>query len=730
MEIDRTSANTQQQLPIEEIARFPLPGMAFPGSICFSPDGKVLTYLFSPEFSLTRQLFAFDLSTREQRLLISPPEGGTTDQNVSPEEALRRERQRQREFGVTSYAWAKKANRLLIPLQGDIYVQDGEGAPLRKILDSQGTPALDPRFSPDGELVAYVQDAELYVISAQGGEPVQITHGARGTGKTNGLAEYIAQEEMHRFSGYWWSEDSRQIAFEEVDETHIPVYRIVHQGKDMTGPAAQEDHHYPFAGEQNAFVRLGVTSIAGGEPVWMDLGDERDIYLARVSWTPGGRLIAQVENREQSQLDLYVFDPQTGERTLLLRENSDVWINLHELFRPLKNGGFIWASERDGFRHLYRYDRDGNLVRQLTRGDWLVDDVVGVDEEHDLVYFTGSKDTPLESHLYSVPLNGGEPRRITTRSGVHQVLVDFRRNRYVDTWHSIDQPPQVTLRSLEDDQELAVIFAPSDPRLESLYLQPPELVTLHNRTGDLLYGALYRPPARSGKGPFPTIVSVYGGPHHQSVANAWGMTVSMRIQYLRSLGFLVFVLDNRGSSRRGLEFEGAIRHNMGMYEVQDQVDGVQWLVDQGYADPSRIGIYGWSYGGYMAAMCMVRAPETFQAAVAGAPVTHWDGYDTHYTERYMGTPQSNPQGYQESSVMHHVKNLQGKLMLVHGLIDENVHFRHTARLINAMIRERKPYDLFLFPDERHMPRKPEDRIYMEEVIRDYFLEHLCPPPNE
>jgi dipeptidyl-peptidase-4 len=219
-------------------------------------------------------------------------------------------------------------------------------------------------------------------------------------------------------------------------------------------------------------------------------------------------------------------------------------------------------------------------------------------------------------------------------------------------------------------------------------------------------------------------VQVYGGPHAQTVNNSWAMTVSMRAQYLRSLGFLVFLLDNRGSARRGLEFESALRHALGSVEVRDQVDGVRWLVNQGLADPQRVGIYGWSYGGYMALMCLAQAPDTFQAAVSGAPVTHWDGYDTCYTERYMGTPQFNPQGYADWNVMRFVDQIRGKLMIVHGLIDENVHFRHSARLINALIRARKPYELLLFPDERHMPRKMEDRVYMEERIRDFFLQTL------
>ena len=229
-----------------------------------------------------------------------------------------------------------------------------------------------------------------------------------------------------------------------------------------------------------------------------------------------------------------------------------------------------------------------------------------------------------------------------------------------------------------------------------------------------------------GGPPWPAIVSVYGGPHAQRVTRGWGMTVDLRAQYLASLGFLVFKLDNRGSARRGLAFEGAIKHDLGNLEVQDQVDGVRWLAEQGLADPARVGIYGWSYGGYMAAMALARAPETFKAAVAGAPVSSWDGYDTHYTERYMGTPAGNPEGYASSSVLTHVGNIQGTLMIVHGLIDENVHFRHAARLIDALVKARKPHDLMLFPDERHMPRSEADRVYMEERMRDFFVQELGP----
>lgn len=728
---DRVSPSVPALTP-EDVARQPLPGLIAPSDLAFSPDDRLVSFLWSPEGSLTRQLFGFDPETGARRVIVAPSEG-TTEEGISREEALQRERLRQLTLGVTQYAWARGANRLLIPLRGGIFVQDGVDGPPRPVVPPGPAPALDPRFSPDGSAIAFVREGDLWVVSVDRECARPITRGAREAGVTRGLAEFIAQEEMHRREGFWWSPDGTQLAYAEVDERHIPIYRIVHQGKDAVGADAQEDHAYPFAGRDNARVRLGVVPASGGETVWMDLGDD-DVYLARVDWLPDGSLAAQIQNRAQSVLDLIRFDPTTGRGELLLRETSDVWINLHDMLRPLKTegrwSGFIWASERTGFRHLYLYDARGALVRPLTSGSWMVESVVGVDEERELVYFTGTRDGPGETHLYvtSFAAGGGdETRRITAAPGTHAVVLDHARRRFVDAYHRLDRPPSVAVRSLDDGALLAWIYDAVDPRVRALQLSPPELLTIPSRDGETLYGAIYRPPEEFGPGPHPTIVSVYGGPHAQMVADSWRLTVAMRAQYLRSLGFLVFSLDNRGSARRGLAFEGKVKGNLGDLEVQDQVDGVRWLVEQGWADPRRVGIYGWSYGGYMALMCLARAPDVFRVAVAGAPVTHWDGYDTHYTERYMGTPAENPVGYARSTVMAHLANLRGKLFLVHGLIDENVHFRHTARLINALIQARKPYDLLLFPDERHLPRRFADRVYMEEQIRDYFVRYLGTP---
>jgi dipeptidyl-peptidase-4 len=723
----------RRPLTIEDVARFPRPGTVVPGMLRFSPDDALVTWLASADGSLSQSLFAFDPATGERRVLVDPAGGGVRDESVSLEEALRRERLRERGLGVTSYSWAKSGRRLLVPMAGRLLVVDLGDGRRGEVAVAPGGPPVDARFSPCGRYVAYVQDAELHVAEVFGGAPRQVTSGARGTGRTNGLAEYVAQEEMHRHEGWWWSRDSRFLAFAEVDETHIPVYRIVHQGKDEVGESAQEDHRYPFAGAANARVRLGVVPREGGAPVWMALGGAE--YLARVAWMPDGSLVAQLQDRRQSELRLVRFGVATGHATPLLVETSDVWVNLHDMFRPLEKtsgeaaGGFVWASERTGFRHLQLHARDGRLIRELTRGPWVVDALSGVDEERGLVWFLGSKDGPTQRHLYVVPLApataaAAEPRRVTQARGMHEAVLDHACSRFLDVHHAPDRPPYVTLRGVDDGRVIATVHDVPDPRVEELELRPPEIVRIASRDGVELFAALYAPDPRSARRPHPAIVSVYGGPHVQRVCEGWDLSVDLRAQYLRQEGFLVVVVDNRGSSRRGLAFEGAIRHDMGSVEVRDQVDAVRWLAARGLADPNRVGIHGWSYGGYMAAMCLAKAPEVFRAAVAGAPVTHWDGYDTHYTERYMGLPRENAAGYEESSVMAHVAGIRGDLCLIHGLLDENVHFRHTARLVAALIRARRRHELHLFPNERHMPRGEPDRAYMEEKARDFFRRTL------
>lgn len=680
--------------------------MAVPGKVTYAPDARSITYLFSPRGNLTRELWRMDLRTGEHGVWLSPPGAGVTEETVSREEALRRERQRVRETGITEFAWAEKAAVLILPVGGALFRWSDGG--LTRVAGG----ATDAQISRDGRRIFFNREAEVWCDDEAGTR--RLTSGS-APGITNGLAEFIAQEELERHTGYWPSPDGSLVAFARVDERHIPVYPIVHQGTDTV---EVEEHRYPFAGAANARVELAIVSAGGGSPVSIDLGPDGDMYLARADWHPDGRLFVQVLSRDQRRLELRAYTEEGGRGTCLLVEESDRWINLHRDLRFIEaTGEFVWASERTGFKHLYLYDRAGRLLSQLTGGDWLVDEVEAVDGAGRQVYFGAGMETPVERQVYRVALDGGDEVRLTAGSGVHDAVFAPDFSSFVDRFENRAQPPSFTIRRM-DGASRGVLHPAAAVDVE---LRTPELHTFRTADGTVLHAAVYR-PSRAGRAP--VIVSVYGGPHAQMVTDSWGLTVDLRAQMLAVHGFVVLKVDNRGSWRRGKDFEAAIAGNMGDLEVADQVEGVRWLAAQGLADPSRVGIYGWSYGGYMTLMAMMKAPEIFSVGVAGAPVVSWDGYDTAYTERYMGLPASNQRGYRESSVLQHVHRLEGKLLLIHGLLDENVHFRHTARLMQALSAAGKRYDVLLYPNERHLPRSEADRVAMETRILEFFKQHL------
>ncbi len=704
----------------EEVSKFPPPGMDFPTSFTFDSDGDRVLFLRTVD-SLTaagvKGLYSYDI--REGRETLIADQLNKSDAEESLEEQLRKQRQRQMSTGITSYMWSS-TGKLLIPSGSDIYILDSLSGVPRLLVSSEHYSCVDPKLSPDGELVSFVSNGEIYLVDINGGSPRQLTVG--DSGKTRGLADYIAQEEMQRGTGYWWSKDSSYIAFTEVDERMVSKFNIAHIGKDSYGPEVYEQHRYPFAGDINPDVKLGVIQVSSGDIRWINT--DKYEYIARIDWLDDQKLFVQLQDRSQKNLQVSCFDVTDLLERPILSESSDNWINLHNMFRPVDGNRFIWASERSGFMHLYLYSVDGTLIRQITSGEWQVDAVASIDRKTDKVYFMATLEDAKERHLYRIDFDGTKLEKLTSIPGVHSVFMNVKSDRFVDIYHSLVQPPSINICSVNTGAIERNIFLQDYVHISGIDLKPPEMISLITPEGTELFGAIYKPDKQYGDGPFPTVVSVYGGPHAQMVTNGWNMTVAMRAQYLREKGFLVFVLDNRGSSRRGATFESVIKGNMGNLEVEDQEFGLNWLISQGLADKNRIGIYGWSYGGYMALMCLAKKPNLFKCAVAGAPVTSWDGYDTHYTERYMGTPEENRAGYEKSNVMAHVKNIEGELLLVHGLIDENVHFRHTARLINSLISENKSYNLLIFPDERHMPRRQADRAYMETQIADFFLKSL------
>ena len=700
----------RSQLTPEYVAHFPRPGMAIPGKIRYSPDATFVTYLFSERGDLVRDVWSLDLASGRKQRFLSPPGETVTEENISREETLRRERLRLRETGITDYVWAEKANVMLLPLRGELYGW-AEGSVTRLA----GGGVIDPRITDDGRRIFFVREGDVSTIDRA--RERRLTEHPAGT--TNGLAEFVAQEELDRLSGYWPSPRGEMVAFEQVDESHIPVFPIVHQAK---AALEIEEHRYPFAGAENARVTLGVVSVDGGATAIMDLGSQEG-YIARVDWHPDGRLLVQWLSRDWKRLELRAYSPSpagrggSGWRTVLLEE-AEPWVNLHDDLRVLESTGeFTWSSERSGFRHLYLYAPDGTLIRQLTRGGWPAEATVALDQKGRQLYFVGWQQSPLERHLFRVSLDGGEPERLTSEPGMHGVAISPDFASFVDVWDSREHPPSITVRSMTGVPQ-HVIHAAAPVNLD---LPPPELHEFRTGDGVVLHAAVYRPQTAARA---PVIVSVYGGPGPQMISDSWAQTVDLRAQMLAQQGFVVLKVDNRGSARRGLAFEAPIARSMGQIEVRDQVEGVRWVETLGFADISRVGIYGWSYGGYMTMMALATAPDVFKAGVAGAPVTFWEGYDTAYTEKYMGTPQQNAEGYRLGSPLTHIDRMQGKLLVIHGMIDENVHFRHTARLMQALIDAGKPFESLLYPNERHMPRSEHDRVDMERRILEFFQRNL------
>lgn len=719
-----TQLSAQTPLSIERIFQSPSLSGSSPRSVKISPDGKRVTFLKGKETDYERyDLWEYDIASGKTQMLFNSDDLHTGDEQLSDEEKARRERMRVYGSGIMEYHWSKDGKALLFPLAGDAYYFKPGDDSAKQLLKTD-TFETDIRFSPKANFISFIRDQNLFVMDIETGIEKQITKQGGGNIKF-GMAEFVAQEEMGRMTGYWWSPDESKIAFTKVDMS--PVEEIT-RSEIYADSIKMITQRYPSTGTDNVQIELAYHDLVKNKTKWIDLGENKDIYLARVKWMMDSKVLTyQWQSRDQQDLELRAFNTSKGKARVLLTESSDTWVNLHDDLYFLKDRKhFVWASERDGFKHLYLYDNAGKMQRQLTSGEWVVNDVVAIDEDSQTIYFTGRKDTPIEKHLYKVSLEGGEIERVTTRRGFHNIAFSGDASVYVDSFSTINTPLQV---SLHDDsgkqltwlEENAVTADHPLANYQSQWVKP-DFGTLTTEDGATLHYRMWTPKKIQGK--HPAIVFVYGGPHAQMVTNSWAGSRGLLMQHWVNKGYVVFTIDNRGSNYRGKAFEEPIYKKMGSIEVTDQVEGVKFLRTLPHVDPQRVGVYGHSYGGYMALMTMFQAADYFQAGVSGAPVTDWLLYDTHYTERYMGNPNDVPEAYTASSVFPYAENLKGDLLIYHGMADDNVLFTHSTKLYKHLQDLALPFEVMDYPGKKHSIRGKKTGIHLYKTITNFFDRHF------
>lgn len=714
-----------------------------PTSIKPTPQGDAVLFLRSGPRDVVRDLYAFDVATGQERVILTADQllHGAAEE-LTPEEKARRERMRLSARGVATYQLSDDGNRILVPLSGELYVVDRATGAVRTLRSFAGYP-IDPQFSPDGEKIGVVRNNDLFVMDIATGDEVRLTT-RESEAIAYGVSEFVAQEEMNRYHGFWWSPQSDRIAFQRTDESNVEVLRIMDPTKPEEPP---HEWRYPRPGKTNAAVQLGIRAVplnekgdllrssAADEVVWVRWDAENYPYLATVKWSKHGPLTILVQNRTQTEHLLLEVDDQTGETTLLLVERDDAWINLDQdmpVWLP-DNRGFLWTTERNGAWQLEHRAPDGELLRTLTPADFDYRGFVHFQKETgDVIVLAGGPQNgaangainsflpaSMVTHGWRIPLDPtrGGPMQRTTEPGAHSAVFAKEGFLHVHSYQTLDgrQGWNILGRAAEKLGELTSVA-------EELPFQINLELT---RVGDARTydAAIIRPRDFDPSRRYPVIVSVYGGPHAKTVT-ATPQRYALQ-QWFADHGFIVVQFDGRGTPNRGRNWERAIKHDLISLPLDDQVDALQAL-GRRYRelDLSRVGIYGWSFGGYFSAHAVAQRPDVFHASVAGAPVTDWLDYDTHYTERYMGLPEDNPEGYERSSVMTYASQLERPLMIIHGTADDNVYFMHSLKLTEALFREGKDFDFVPLAGFTHMVPDPlvTRRLYTR--IIEFFQNHL------
>ncbi len=573
--------------------------------------------------------------------------------------------------------------------------------------------------SPNNKFTAYTIENNLFVSSGID-KWLQITN---HEDKNIVSGQAVSRSEFGITNGIFWSPKSNYLAFYQKDESNVTDYPLVEIGD---APAKLKNIKYPMAGQSSEIVKVGVYNISENKTIWLETGEPNDQYLTNVSWDPSEKYIYIAHlNRDQNHMRLIKYNVNSGEKVKILFEETD-----NEYVEPEHTlqfvfddpDKFIWFSERDGWQHLYLYNTNGKLLKQITKGNWIVKNIVGVNEEENELYFIGTKDSPIEDHLYKVNLVNYKVVRLTEPNAYHRIKYNKNNNLFIDSYSSLDIP-SVTQIIDSNGKTITGLNKSSNPLLD-YKISRPKIFTLKTGNDIDLYCRIILPTDFDSTKSYPVIVYVYGGPHAQLVTNRWYFgRYDFWFQYMAQNGYIVFTIDNRGSDNRGLEFEQSTFRHLGTKEIEDQLVGINYLKSLSYVDSNRIGVFGWSYGGFMTTSLMLRTNDTYKVGVGGGAVIDWKYYEIMYTERYMDTPETNPEGYEEASLLNYVDNLNGKLLLVHGTSDPVVVWEHTLEFAKKTAHMNKPLDYFPYVGHGHGVRG-KDAIHLYNKISNYFFDNL------
>lgn len=582
-------------------------------------------------------------------------------------------------------------------------------------------------FSPDGSKVAFVRNNNLYYVDLNTMKEYAITHDGQWNHIIHGSSDWVYEEEFVFAKAFFWSPDGKAIAYYTFDETEVKEYNM----QLWTGLYPQDyTFKYPKAGEKNSRIDITIYHLENKKTVAMELGEEEDIYIPRIYWTPGSDMLSIIRmNRLQNKLEILHGDIQSGTTKVVLTEESKTYVDINftdDLTYLQDKKHFIRTSEKDGYKHIYLHRMDGRLVRQITKGAWEVEEMLGIDENNNLIYYTSTAVSPLERHLYVVGLNGKNNRKLTESAGVHNINMspDFRY--YINYASSARSPLTVSLHTAPSGKRIKILEDNSQLRatLERYQWRPKEFFSFKISDGTALNGYIIKPTDFDPQQRYPVLMYVYGGPGSQLVLNAWGSSRELWLQHLAQQGYIVVCVDNRGTGGRGKGFKDITYGQLGKYEVEDQIEAAKYLASLGYVDDTRIGIWGWSYGGYMSSLCLFLGADYFKAAIAVAPVSSWRFYDTIYTERYLQTPQLNGSGYDDYSPLNHTEKLAGQYLLIHGTGDDNVHFQNAVALVDSLVAHNKQFESFYYPNRNHGIYGGNTSLHLYKMMTSFVLENL------